>query len=226
MMHVRLVVSALLAGAACTTPDYKFAPDDAATTVVIVVPAEAGPSPDAEAAPPDAAPLEGFPIAIPTTGDFADDCAAATIPSANVQLVVGPSDGTRRCTIFFFNNPWGRSYADAKASCAELTHGAKVGALASFRGQDKADRVKAQFPKNMSPWIGLEVPPGADALDRQQWTWVSGEAYGYDGFRSGAPAGASCAHWISPQPPEANPKAEWEDLDCATTKGFLCEVDE
>lgn len=230
-----LVGLLMMAAAACTVPDYTFVADDVTPQVeqdaapkpdVVVV--DTGPveEPEDTGAPQpyDGAPITAFPMNLPSTNDFVTDCMFANIPFTSRQVVVDPVAAIRRCTIFYFSNPWSRPWAEARDACTQLTRGTKRGQLLTLLSKEKTEAVDALFNDTMTAWIGLAYPAGGGgARDRANWRWVNDVAPAYDGWKAGLPDGqGDCANWKQPD----GEKGGWGNLPCDRPKGFLCEVDE
>lgn len=228
---MRRVAGLLVIAAACTVPDYTFDP----------TPGDGGPgdgTPDAGASgdddvvahpeagadafiSSDAGPLTT--TAMPNTGAFESDCAAYVVDQMNDAVVVD-SDGTRHCVMFFHNAGWRRTWSEGRVMCESITRGDAHGHLAVFPLAQKAAVVadSGPFPPTLATWIGLELR-GAVATDKASWSWITGQAVAFDAWTANHPLGPStCGSWAG----SGAKGAQWTDVDCATLKGVLCEMDE
>jgi hypothetical protein len=213
---------------ACSAPEYRFAstagvpesgPGVDATT-------DGGPGADTTIAdvvsepPPPATPLD--PIVVGGDGgtSFSTDCNAVTTPQV-FTFVATDDAGKRHCYLYFPNNPYRRTWPEAKVACGAITTPSpqRVAHLATFPGVALATAVQAAFKSGQAPWIGLELTVPSAPASKDSFHWVTGEPNGYDGWVTGAPSGTgNCVGWAG--------DSRWGDLPCTNEKGLLCELDE
>src|SRR5690348_3063915 len=112
----RVVFAACLVG--CTTPDFRFASADDASTPPTDGEADAGVDADA-APPPPATPIAPIVLA---EGDFGDACNALNGGASRVFTHVWkPASSPRHCWLYFASDPHRRTWAEAKTACGVVT---------------------------------------------------------------------------------------------------------
>lgn len=226
-LAVSLAATAYAVLVACSAPEYRFA----GTTVV---PEGGLPLPDGaldgsldtsitdaiSEPPPPAAPLEPIVVGGDGGASFTADCNAVT--ATKVYSFAGTDDvGKRHCYLYFPNDPYRRTWPEAKVACGVITTPSppRTAHLATFPGSIEANAVQAAFRSRQIPWIGLELTVPSAPTAKDSFHWVTGEPNGYDGWVAGAPSGSGlCVAWAE--------SARWGDVPCTAEKGLLCELDE
>ncbi len=103
---------------------------------------------------------------------------------------------------------------DAEAFCA--THG---GYLASLTDADENNYVAALAADHDSVWLG-----GHDRAEEGRFVWSSGEAWQFTAWSRGEPNNGTW-WWEEEDCVELAPEdREWNDLDCAEERPFVCEI--
>ncbi|XP_041665579.1 ladderlectin-like [Cheilinus undulatus] len=106
------------------------------------------------------------------------------------------------------------TWADAELHCVSV--GTNLVSIHSLEEQNFVKSlIKSVDQAHGSAWIGL-----SDAHKEGQWMWSDGSAVGFVLWFEGEPNNAEgkehCAHEHS------NTEMKWNDIDCSTTRAFVC----
>jgi hypothetical protein len=167
----------------------------------------AGQRPDLAFQDPDRARSDGRSPALTVAGD-APEAQVALGPFDCAQGVDVRAAGRRYC---MYNQL--SSWPDAEARC--VAHG---GHLATIPGPDVTATLFQALGARPGPsgfWIGLAEPAEG------RWLWASGAPVSFSAWNPGEPNNSggneNCGEWLLTG-------ARWNDIDCATRRGFLCET--
>jgi hypothetical protein len=171
----------------------------------------------------------------PDAGDAgADGAMAVTAPVLGAVPVLNEADGHLYEAVAVAG---GINWADAKTAAEAMTSGTCQGYLASITSTEENDFILSNFPAVVPSiggsgyWIGgfqnAETTP-ADA----GWMWVSGEAFGFADWISGAPddggplADEDAIHFVSVSTGGFGGEVGWDDLNqTLNTPGYVVEFD-